>query len=170
DQRVVSSWFTGFTPQLSTAVTLTRGDGTKPLDGYLDTFFGADYPTLTWTEYMKVALAGEPVKDFPDPAELHGENPTFSPPPTTYQPTTAAPSTSAPPATTSEPPSTSTPPPTTPPTTSTPPPTEPTTEPTEPTEPTGPTEPTTPTTTTTTTTTPPPEGAAQPNARPPDDN
>jgi membrane peptidoglycan carboxypeptidase len=96
DQRVVSSWFTGYTPQLSTAVTLTRGNGTKPLDGYLDTFFGADYPTETWTEYMKVALEGQPVRDFPEPAELHGENPTYSPPPTTFAPTTTSPSTTTP--------------------------------------------------------------------------
>ena len=26
-----------------------RGDGNDPLDGYMPTFFGADYPARTWT-------------------------------------------------------------------------------------------------------------------------
>ncbi|MDP9318980.1 MAG: transglycosylase domain-containing protein, partial [Actinomycetota bacterium] len=51
-EHVSSSWFVGYTPQLATAVSYTRGDGNDPLDGYLDTFFGADYPTKTWTAYM----------------------------------------------------------------------------------------------------------------------
>ena len=53
-----SSWFVGYTPQLATAVSYTRGDGNDPLDGYLDTYFGADYPTETWTAYMTAALQG----------------------------------------------------------------------------------------------------------------
>ena len=109
DQYVSSSWFVGYTPQLSTAVTYTRGDGNDSLEGYLEPFFGANYPTQTWTAYMKTALEGLPVVNFPPPAELHGENPTYSPPPTTYAPTT----TSAPPTTTSAPPTTTAPPSTT---------------------------------------------------------
>ncbi|MEJ7743470.1 MAG: hypothetical protein WKF73_13570 [Nocardioidaceae bacterium] len=81
-----SSWFVGYTPQLSTAVMLVRGNGTEALNGYLDTFYGANYPTETWTAYMKLALTGEPVEQFPEPAELQGETPTFSPPPTTFAP------------------------------------------------------------------------------------
>ena len=105
DQRVVSSWFVGYTPQLATSVSYTRGDGTRPLDGYLDTFFGADYPTQTWTAFMRAALQGEPVEDFPEPARLQGENPTYSPPPTTFAPSTT---TFAPPTTTNAPPTTTT--------------------------------------------------------------
>jgi membrane peptidoglycan carboxypeptidase len=96
-QHVSSSWFVGYTPQLSTAVMYVRGQGNEPLDdGYLDPFFGGTFPTQTWAAYMKKALEGEPVKDFPDPAELHGESPTYVPPPTTEAPTTEAPTTEEP--------------------------------------------------------------------------
>ena len=119
NQYVSSSWFVGYTPQLSTAITYTRGDGNDSLEGYLEPFYGATYPTQTWTAFMEKALVGSPVLDFPDPMELHGENPTYSPPPTTLAPpttsapTTTTPTTTAPPTTTSEPPPTTSAPPTT---------------------------------------------------------
>ena len=147
EQRVSSSWFVGYTPQLATAVTYVRGDGNNPLDGYLDTFFGADYPTETWTAYMKQALQGAPIVQFPEPVELQGESPTSVPPSTTYvAPTTIE----VPSTTTSEPP---------PPTTTTsepPPPTTTTSEPPPPTTTTTTSEPPPPTTTTTTSEPPPP--------------
>ena len=118
---VSSSWFVGYTPQLSTAVMYVRGNGNQALNGYLATYFGQDYPTETWTAYMTRALAGTPVKDFPDPATLGGVSPTYVPPQTSAHTTSAPPppSTSAP--TTSAPPSTSAPTTTTaPPTTSAP--------------------------------------------------
>ncbi len=159
-QHVSSSWFVGYTPQLSTAVMYVRGDGNNPLDGYLDPFFGANYPTQTWTTYMKNALAGKPVRSFPPPALLTGTQPTYAPVTTSAAPTTQAtfstlpPTTSAPitiaqttRTTTTAPPTTPPPPPSTsaPPTTTAPPPTSPpiTTAPTTPTQ--------TPTTTPTTT-------------------
>jgi membrane peptidoglycan carboxypeptidase len=134
-QHVSSSWFVGYTPQLSTAVMFVRGNGHEALDGgYLDPFFGGTYPTQTWAAYMKLALEGQPVVNFPDPAEIHGESPTSIPPPTTSSaPTTTAPTTTAPPTTTKPP--TTKPPPTKPP-------------PTTPTTPTTPTAPTTPPTST----------------------
>jgi membrane peptidoglycan carboxypeptidase len=67
---VSSSWFVGYTPQLSTAVMYVRGDGNDALNGYLPSYFGADYPTRTWTEAMRRALVGAPVKQFPPPANL----------------------------------------------------------------------------------------------------
>ncbi len=113
-ERVSSSWFVGYTPQLSTAVMYVRGDGNDPLDGYLEPFFGANYPTETWTAYMKGALKGEPVVDFPPRAKLPGIKPTrtpvtFSSPPTsTFVPaTTSAASTTSAAPTTSEVPTTS---------------------------------------------------------------
>ena len=42
--QVSSAWFVGFTPQLSTAVMYVRGDGDDQLDGWLPTYFGAEYP------------------------------------------------------------------------------------------------------------------------------
>jgi membrane peptidoglycan carboxypeptidase len=148
-ERVSSSWFVGYTPQLSTAVMYVRGDGNDPLDGYLNPFFGANYPTQTWTAYMKKALAGQPVVRFPPPAHLVSAQPTYTPVPTaapTYTvgststptttsvpPTTRATTTSAPPTTSSAPPPTTTaPPPTTTSPTSPPPTTSPPSPPTSP--------------------------------------
>jgi membrane peptidoglycan carboxypeptidase len=174
-ERVSSSWFVGYTPQLSTAVMYVRGDGNDPLDGYLNPFFGANYPTQTWTAYMKTALAGQPVIKFPPPTHLVSAQPTDTPvptvvPPTTYTPATTSttPTTSAPPTTpptTSPPPTTSSPPPTT---TAPPPPT--TTPPTSP-PPTSspPPPPTSPQPTTASRhPTAPATGLASPPARPPD--
>jgi membrane peptidoglycan carboxypeptidase len=129
---VSSSWFVGYTPQLSTAVMYVRGDGDDALNGYLDSFYGGGYPTETWTTYMKEALKGEKVLEFPEPAELQGVEPTFVPPPTTAEPEpeTEEPTTETP--TTTEEPTTETPTTTEEPTTETPTTTEapPTTEPT----------------------------------------
>jgi membrane peptidoglycan carboxypeptidase len=154
--HVSSSWFVGYTPQLSTAVMYARGDGNDPLDGYLDSFYGGDYPTETWTTYMQQALEGEKVLKFPEPAELEGVEPTFVPPETTAvevtEPATTEPTTTAP-ATTQ--------PTTTAPTTTAPPTTEPTT--TEPTE-------TVPTSTEPSTTEPEPTTAPTTSAPPPEDD
>jgi membrane peptidoglycan carboxypeptidase len=107
-QHVSSSWFIGYTPQLVTAVMYVRGRGNENLDGYLQpSFFGGELPTLTWTAYMKTALANKPVLRFPPPAVLHGTRrpapvvvapPTTTPPttPTTSAPTTTTPTTSTP--------------------------------------------------------------------------
>jgi membrane peptidoglycan carboxypeptidase len=147
---VSSSWFVGFTPQLSTAVMYVRGNGNGPLNNWLPPYngaagyFGAGYPTATWAAVMERDLAGTPVEQFPPPANVTGKPPEpghtpYSPPPpppttrrTTAPPTSSAPTTSAPPSThpthsssptepTSSPPtSTSAPPSTTPTTTESP--------------------------------------------------
>jgi membrane peptidoglycan carboxypeptidase len=84
---VSSSWFVGYTPQLSTAVMYVRGDGNDALNGYLPSYFGADYPTRTWTETVRETLDSSPVLDFPPPANLaarqrdHAPVPTFTPEP-----------------------------------------------------------------------------------------
>jgi membrane peptidoglycan carboxypeptidase len=85
---VSSSWFVGYTPQLATAVMYVRGDGNDALNGYMPSYFGADYPTRTWTETMRRSLDDAPVEDFPPPANLdarltdHAPAPTFTPDPT----------------------------------------------------------------------------------------
>jgi membrane peptidoglycan carboxypeptidase len=62
----LTAWFNGCTPQIAASVDYFRGDGTDSLDGVggLPTFFGAVYPTQTWTAFMSGALKGKPVKDF----------------------------------------------------------------------------------------------------------
>ena len=99
DGNVSSSWFVGYTPQLSTAVMYVRGDGNDNLNcknkngkncdpGYLVPYFGAEYPTRTWTDVMRMSLDDAPVEQFPPPANVeatkndHVPLPTFTPEPT----------------------------------------------------------------------------------------
>jgi len=128
--QVSSSWFVGFTPQLATAVMYVRGDGDNQLDNnWLPPYngaagyFGAGYPTATWSAVMKADLVGVPVESFPLPAYVTGTPPETGhsplpppPPPSTHRTQSSAPTSSAPTSkpTTSAP--TTTPPTTTPPT------------------------------------------------------
>ncbi|MBO0846401.1 MAG: penicillin-binding protein [Nocardioides sp.] len=108
---VSSSWFVGFTPQLSTAVMYVRGKGNDPLNDWLPPYngaagyFGAGYPTATWAAVMKADLEGQPIEQFPPPANVtgtppepgHAPTPPPSPSPTKTRTTpSSAPTTSAP--------------------------------------------------------------------------
>ena len=110
---VSSAWFVGYTPQLSTAVMYVRGDGDDQLDGWLPSYFGADYPADTWTAVMQRDMAGLPVEDFPPPANLDGDapqeghDPYTPPPPTTTTTTEPSTTTSEPTTKTPGPPSSS---------------------------------------------------------------
>jgi len=79
--NVITSWFVGFTPQVSPAVMYVRGNGRKPLNDYLPPFegatgyFGAGYPTATWTAAMKTIMDGRDVVEFPKPAYVDGKAP-----------------------------------------------------------------------------------------------
>lgn len=77
--NVSSSWFVGYTPQVSTAVMYVRGDGNDNINcieatsvactpGYLVPYFGASYPARTWTAAVAATLDDAPVEDFPEPA------------------------------------------------------------------------------------------------------
>lgn len=75
DGDVVSSWFAGFTPQVSTAVVYVRGKGVEQLAGWLpdddgtgDGYFGGTYPAQTWTAIMQRELEGVEEVEFPEPA------------------------------------------------------------------------------------------------------
>ncbi|MGQ0625331.1 MAG: transglycosylase domain-containing protein [Sporichthyaceae bacterium] len=62
----LTAWFSGCTPQMATAVNFFKGNGTKDLptiDGR--NFFGGGFPAKTWTTFMKAALRGQPVEEFP---------------------------------------------------------------------------------------------------------
>jgi membrane peptidoglycan carboxypeptidase len=84
--QVDSAWFVGYTPQEATAVMYVRGKGSGQLDGWLPSYFGADYPARTWTAVMKADMEGLPVEEFPPPANVTG-----TPPDTSHQPTPTAP-------------------------------------------------------------------------------
>ncbi|WP_181789956.1 transglycosylase domain-containing protein, partial [Streptomyces phytophilus] len=119
-----SAWWVGYTPQLSTAVTLFRTDPRSDKQellsmngtGGFDSIHGGAIPTEIWTNYMKAALQGEKVMQFPEPGPL-GEivdgggvpSPTQSsidPEPTETEPTEEPDDpTSSPPPSTSPPPS-----------------------------------------------------------------
>ncbi|WUJ73808.1 penicillin-binding protein [Kribbella soli] len=124
----LTSWWSAYTPQLSTSVLYRAGkDGESDLDPYSDdpAFFGGNWPLKTWLAFMKAALEGVPDADFvaPDADQVKDTTtPTYTPPPSTPPPSTPPPSTPPP----------STPPP------STPPPNTPTNTPTK-TKPTKPT-------------------------------
>ena len=86
DGDVSSSWFVGYTPQISTAVMYVRGKGNEALNGYLPSYFGADYPTNTWRTVMSSLMSGLPVENFPPPAYVDGTAPQtghapYTPPP-----------------------------------------------------------------------------------------
>ena len=87
-------WFDGFTPQLSAAVGIYQGnalgadEGTKTItvkSGREVT--GAGIPVDIWTAFMKGALKGQKVVDFP-PREGVGDSSVPTPTPTTTAPTT----------------------------------------------------------------------------------
>ena len=67
-----SAWYVGFTPQLSTAVFMTKEnkDGV-PVSLYgtggREMVTGGSFPAAIWTGYMKAALKGQEVLGFPDP-------------------------------------------------------------------------------------------------------
>ncbi|WP_434739172.1 transglycosylase domain-containing protein [Streptomyces katrae] len=73
-----SAWFVGYTPELSTSVTLFRNDPTSKNKelmsmnhvGGVDSIHGGDIPAAIWTEYMREALKGAPVKQFPEAEDI----------------------------------------------------------------------------------------------------
>ena len=85
---VNSSWFVGYTKQISTAVMYVAGkSGSASLDPYRrpgdSTFFGATYPAQTWVDYMQTATKGQDVEPFDPPAYVNSNaQPTYTPSPT----------------------------------------------------------------------------------------
>ena len=67
-----SAWFVGFTPQLATAVFLTK-ENKKGIPvslsgtGGRETVTGGSFPAAIWTGFMKGALKKTDVAEFPDP-------------------------------------------------------------------------------------------------------
>src|SRR5450759_2927891 len=80
-QNNIALWFTGFTPQLATAVVISKPEGGMyiqhvAINGkYQNFWYGADIAAPTWKRYMDQALAGQPNLAFPAPGnnELYGQ-------------------------------------------------------------------------------------------------
>jgi membrane peptidoglycan carboxypeptidase len=88
-----SAWFVGFTPQLATAVAMYeigKDGGVVQLKniGGVSQVTGGSFPVRIWTAYMRAALDGKPILDFPKP--------TFGGDVTNAPPVTAAPKPSYP--------------------------------------------------------------------------
>jgi membrane peptidoglycan carboxypeptidase len=73
----LGSWFSGYTPQLAASVVYFKSDYANggsmlSLDGTggESTFTGGGYPGRTWTAFMKAALEGTEVIEFPERTEL----------------------------------------------------------------------------------------------------
>ncbi|MFJ8335138.1 transglycosylase domain-containing protein [Streptomyces sp. NPDC094437] len=90
-----SAWFVGYTPQLSTSITMFRYDDDESQKNrtFLEMFgtggqkkiHGASFPSEIWHDYMEQAMKGLPVKDFPTPepiGEVVNADPTPTPTPT----------------------------------------------------------------------------------------
>lgn len=65
NQHVITSWYAGFTPEVSTAVMYLRTDPRTgaylPLDGVLPSYFGGEYPARTWVSVMQGVLKNLPL-------------------------------------------------------------------------------------------------------------
>ena len=76
-QSNASAWFSAYTPLLAAPVALFRDDATQSLKGVggLATVTGGSFPARIWTAFMKGALKGEPILDFPAPSNIGGLEP-----------------------------------------------------------------------------------------------
>jgi membrane peptidoglycan carboxypeptidase len=89
----LAAWFDGFTPQLSTAVGMYMGGGTKPIEvNNFGEVTGSTFPLDIWTAFMQGALEGTPVVNFPPRVGVGDNSLPPIPVPTTTTPT-ATPST-----------------------------------------------------------------------------
>ncbi|GGO43475.1 transglycosylase domain-containing protein [Streptomyces lasiicapitis] len=90
-----SAWFVGYTPQLSTAISMYRldDDENNKKREFLEMFgtggekkiHGASFPARIWQDYMEEALKGKRAVPFPAPGpigEVVGDTPPPSPTPT----------------------------------------------------------------------------------------
>lgn len=72
-----SAWFSGYTPNLSTAVSLSmqgKGGASESLSSLgLGHIAGGSYPAGIWTNYMSQALNDEPVEEFTLPEKWPGD-------------------------------------------------------------------------------------------------
>ncbi|GAT83970.1 penicillin-binding protein [Streptomyces sp. F-3] len=93
-----SAWFVGYTPQLSTAISMFRldDDANNKSRQFLEMFgtggqakiHGASFPAEIWHDYMLEALKNEPAIPFPEPepiGEVVNAKPTSTPTPSATQ-------------------------------------------------------------------------------------
>jgi membrane peptidoglycan carboxypeptidase len=99
-----SAWFVGYTPQLSTSITMFRldDDETKKNRTFLEMYgtggqekiHGASFPSEIWHDYMEQALKGQKSIPFPTPepiGQIVNEEPSPTPTPTPTETESATP-------------------------------------------------------------------------------
>ena len=76
-QSNASAWFSAYTPQLAASVALFRDSASESLNGIggLTSVTGGTFPARIWTEFMKGALKGQEVLNFPAPSNIGGLEP-----------------------------------------------------------------------------------------------
>jgi membrane peptidoglycan carboxypeptidase len=76
-QSNASAWFSAYTPQIAASVALFRDNATQSLNGIggMTSVTGGSFPARIWTQFMKGALKGEPILDFPAPSNIGGLDP-----------------------------------------------------------------------------------------------
>ena len=76
-QSNASAWFSAYTPQLAASVALFRDSASESLNGIggLTSVTGGSFPARIWTAFMKGALKGEPIMEFPAPSNIGGLEP-----------------------------------------------------------------------------------------------
>lgn len=76
-QSNASAWFSAYTPQIAASVSFFRDNATQSLNGIggMTAVTGGSFPARIWTQFMKGALKGEPIMDFPPPANVGGLEP-----------------------------------------------------------------------------------------------
>ena len=76
-QSNASAWFSAYTPQIAASVSFFRDNATQSLNGIggMTSLTGGSFPARIWTQFMKGALKGEPIMDFPAPSNIGGLEP-----------------------------------------------------------------------------------------------
>ena len=76
-QSNASAWFSAYTPQLAASVAFFRDSASESLNGIggLTSVTGGTFPAKIWTAFMKGALKGQEVMDFPAPSNIGGLDP-----------------------------------------------------------------------------------------------
>jgi membrane peptidoglycan carboxypeptidase len=76
-QSDASAWFSAYTPQIAASVAFFRDNATLTLKGIggMNSVTGGSFPARIWTAFMKGALKGEPVMEFPAPSNIGGLDP-----------------------------------------------------------------------------------------------
>jgi len=76
-QSNASAWFSAYTPQMAASVAFFRDNATQSLNGIggMNAVTGGSFPARIWTQFMKGALKGQPIMDFPAPSNIGGLEP-----------------------------------------------------------------------------------------------